>query len=465
MKHRTSTLVALLATFANFVCPFESAAKQPNVLLFMSDDLTWHDLGCYGNKEVRTPNIDALAQQGMRFEYCFNSAPMCAPTRMSLYTGIHPVRNGAHPNHSEVYPHIRSLPHYLKDLGYQVALLGKRHEMPESSFPFDVLGGRHHDNGDGVDLNLSLAQKFMHTNKDKPWCLVLTSNQPHTPWNRGDASVYDAAKLELPKYLVDTPVTREAMTHYYAEITYMDAQLGTALKHLKESGQADNSIVIYLSEQGSNFPHCKWTCYDSGLRSAAIMRWPGVVKAGSVSQALIQYIDILPTLIDAADGDSKKYSFDGLSLMDILRGKQTAHREFTFGIQTSKGIGGGPDAYGIRTIRDSRYRLIWNLNWEGEFQNGVTRRFPAYQSWKQKAYAGDHFAMEQVQRYVKRPEIEFYDLHSDPHEMNNLATIPRHRARIDDMLNSLKGWMKQQGDEGDATERSALSRKIKRTYR
>lgn len=452
-------------TFILTIGSANGATERPNILLFMADDLSWHDHGCYGNKEVQTPNIDHLAKEGMRFEHCYNSAPTCAPTRMSLYSGIHPVRNGGHPNHSYVYPHIRSLPHYLGDMGYTVALLGKRHGMPESSFPFQVLGGRHHDNGEGVDLELDKARDFMKEHKGKPWCLVVTSNQPHTPWNRGDASAYDAAQLALPPYLVDTPVTREALTHYYGEITYMDNQLGTVLKHLKATGQEQNTIVVYLSEQGSNFPHCKWTCYDSGLRSACIVRWPGKVKAGSLTDALIQYIDILPTLLHAVSGEAPQQDFDGRSILPVLLGEKSAHRNVVFGIQTSKGIGGGPEAYAIRTVRDHRYRLIWNLNWKNEFRNGVTRRFPAYQSWKAQADTGDAFALEQWQRYKTRPEFEFYDLQSDPYELNNLAEKPAHRKRIAKLKSEMDAWMKQQVDLGIATELDALNRKVKRSFR
>jgi len=448
----------LLAGLAN-------AQAKPNILLFMADDLSWHDHGCYGNQKVKTPNIDRLAGQGMRFEHCYNSAPMCAPTRMSLYSGIHPVRNGAHPNHSHVHPHIKTLPQYLKPLGYRVALLGKRHEMPEKSFPFEFLGGRHHDNGDGVDLDLDKAREFMRANQNSPWCLVVTSNQPHTPWNRGDASQYDPEQLKLPPYLVDTRETREGLANYYAEITYMDAQLGTCLKHLRETGQEENTIVIYLSEQGSNFPHCKWTCYDSGLRSAGIVRWPTRVKAGSTSEAMIQYIDILPTLLHTATEKQPRHDFDGRSFLDVLTGKTTVHRKHVFGIQTSKGIGGGPKAYGIRTIRNQRYRLIWNLNWESEFQNGVTRRFAPYASWKQKADKGDAFAQEQWHRYRKRPQFELYDLEQDPFELNNLAESDAQKSRLRKMHALLEDWMSQQGDKGIATELDALNRKMKRTYR
>ena len=441
-----------------------TAADRPNILLFMADDLSWHDHGCYGNKELLTPNVDRLAADGMRFEHCYNSAPMCAPTRMSLYSGIHPVRNGAYPNHSHVHPHIRSLPHYLKATGYEVALLGKRHEMPESSFPFEILGGRHHDNGVGIDLDLTKARAFMQQHKGQPWCLVVTSNQPHTPWNRGDATRYDSAKLTLPPYLVDTPATREALTHYYAEITYMDRQLGTVLNHLQATGQTENTVVIYLSEQGSNFPHCKWTCYDSGLRSACIVRWPGKVKGGSVSPAMIQYIDVLPTLLHIVTGQEPKLDLDGSSMLPVLQSRRQKHRDMVYGIQTSKGIGGGPEAYGIRTVRDHRYRLIWNLNWRNQFSNGVTRRFPTYQSWEKLTQSGDRFAQEQWRRYQIRPEFEFYDLKTDPYEPTNLADEPRHQQRITGLKANLNRWMKQQGDRGIATELDALSRKVKRSY-
>lgn len=439
-------------------------ATPPNILLFMADDLTWHDHGCYGNADVRTPHIDRLAARGLRFEYCFNSAPMCAPTRMSLYTGIHPVRNGAHPNHSQVYPHIKSLPHHLKKLGYRVALLGKRHEMPAASFPFEFLGGRHHDNGKGTDLDLNQVEAFLRTSGAAPWCLLVTSNQPHTPWNRGDASAYDPDRLKLPPYLVDTPETREAMTRYYAEISYMDAQLGRCLEVLRESGRESDTLVIYLSEQGSNFPHCKWTCYDSGLRSACIIRWPGVAAENLTTPAMIQYVDVLPTLIEAAGGSLPK-DLDGRSFLAVLRGLANQHRSHVFGLQTSRGIHNGPEAYGIRTIRDQRHRLIWNLNHEAEFRNSVTRGLAAYQSWERLGKTGDPFARSQWRRYQIRPEYEFYDLAADPGELRNLIDEPGLADRIAKMKSALAGWMAAQGDLGDATERAATQRQTRLIYR
>ncbi|MDA7641012.1 sulfatase [Opitutaceae bacterium] len=460
MKYLRFSFFVFVSTHAIAAAALAQVAK-PNLLLFLSDDLTYHDIGCYGNKEIRTPHIDQLAEEGLRFEYCFNSAPMCAPTRMSLYTGIHPVRNGAHPNHSRVHDHIQSMAHYLRPLGYRVGLMGKRHEAPIENFPFEFLGGQHGDRGGGIDLDLTLMDTFIQEAGDKPWCLVVASNQPHTPWSRGDPSIYDAETLTLPPYLVDTPETRENLTRYYAEITYMDNQVSQCLEYLDAHGESDETMVVYLSEQGSNFPHCKWTCYDTGLRSAAVVRWPGVIKPGMETKAMIQYIDVLPTFIEAAGGEPTSFDFDGRSFLDVLKGEADSHRNYTFGVQTSKGIYSGPEpeGYAIRTVRDERYRLVWNLNWDRKFSNTVVTRMEAYHSWKTKGEQGDAFALQRFEHYQRRPEFELYDLQNDPYEIENLAGKPVYGPTQVRLKEQLVAWMKQQGDQGKRTEFDALSRK------
>lgn len=442
--------------------PF-SAADQPNLLLFMADDMTWTDIGAFGNDQIRTPHLDELARQGMKLNGMFTPAPTCSPLRQALYTGIYPVRNGAHPNHARVYDGVKSLAHHLRPLGYRVGLVGKRHEAPSEAFPFDFLGGSHGDGGKPgtIDLDLNLADEFIHRDPDQPYCLVVTSNQPHTPWNRGDASVYDAAALTLPPYLVDTPVTREWMTHYYAEITYMDAQVGRCMELVSQTNQP--TLFLFLSEQGSNFPHCKWTCYDTGIRGASIVWWPGVVRPGSESDALMQYVDVVPTFVEVAGGipeDETKYDFDGRSFLAVLEGEMNRFREYVFAVQTSRGIYSGPEAYGIRAVRDARYKYIWNLNAPAAFSNTVITKFPPFQDWKRAAAAGDPAAARLVDEYIHRPAEEFYDLRDDPYELNNLAGDPQHRARMDSMKVQLEAWMKQQGDRGVATEMAAKKRQV-----
>ena len=436
-----------------------SRSERPNILIFMADDMTYHD---YGNPQIATPNLDRLGEQGMELECAFNSSPMCAPTRMSLYTGIHPVRNGAYPNHSKVYPHIQSMPHYLDDFGYTVGIMGKRHEAPLENFPFEDLGGRHHDGGKGVDLKLSKARSFMADHKGEPWGLVVSSNQPHVPWNRGLEYPYDPEAINLPPYLVDTPTTRQALAKYYGEITYMDQQVGQVMRALDATGQAENTIVLFLTEQGSNFPHCKWTCYDTGVRSAAVVRWPGVVEPGRSTDALIEYVDVLPTLLEAAGGSPTQHNFDGNSFLPVLTGERDEHNDYAFSLQTSKGIYNGPEAYGIRTVRSENYRLIWNLNWQNDFQNLVTGGFDPYLSWGEKAEAGDPFARRRYEWYKDRPQFELYDLRKDPYELHNVADVPAYQSVRRELKAQLDAWMEQQGDKGAETERNALERQAER---
>lgn len=447
------------------------ATRPPNVLLLLADDMTFRDLGCYGHPDVATPHLDALAAQGMRFRNCFNSSPMCAPTRMSLYTGIHPVRNGAWPNHSRVYDNVRSLPHHLDAAGYRTALLGKRHEAPLDNFPFQHLGGRHHDNGEGVALPIEKAKEFIAKPDDKPWCLVVANNQPHSPWNRGDASEYVAEDLDVPPHMIDTPETREALTRYYAEISYMDSQVGECLKLLEESGQAKQTLVLFLSEQGSQIPFGKWTCYETGLRSAAIARWPGIIAEGTTCDALIQYVDVVPTLMDiiwssAGTRFDPQDQFDGKSFKHLLTDPDATHHEHVCGLQTTVGVGGSKQPYGIRTIRSASHRLIWNLQHENAFDIGGWRNLPLLKSWKNLAEAGeDEFAVSLVERMSRRPEFELFDIQADPFCMKNLASDESLTDVKNKLQTTLQEWMKQQGDSGAATEIAGSERRAKKKKR
>lgn len=434
------------------------ADSRPNLLLFLADDMTYRDVGCYGNPDVKSPFINALAAEGLRLTRCYNTAPTCSPLRQSLYTGLYPVRNGAHPNHSRVYDHVRSLPHYLGSLGYRTAIVGKRHEAPASAFPFEMLGGQHHDGGKspaGEDLPLENARDFLRRDSQQPWCLVVASNQPHVPWNRGDASVYDPSGLTVPPYLVDTPELREGLARYYAEITYMDAQVGQLLGYLKELRLDDNTVVLWLSEQGAQLPFAKWTCYEAGIRSAAILRWPGKVKRGATSNALVSYVDVVPTFVELAGGDPAALDLDGISFGPLLRGETESHNDVVFSMNTTRGIYYGSEAFGIRSATDGEWLYIRNLHPENRFQNMVTHRNAIFTSWKK---VETPFALSRVSRYVKRPAEELFDLRSDPWCLENRAGDEATADVQTKLSRRLDAWMKQQGDRGDATERNAEAR-------
>jgi uncharacterized sulfatase len=427
------------------------AADRPNLLFIMADDCTYRDIGCYGG-QARTPNIDQLARQGMRFTRCFQAAPMCSPTRHNIYTGLYPVKSGAYPNHTFTKDGVQNVVHYLKPLGYRVALSGKTHIGPRKSFRFEYSGKKNPDMDaiDGLFAECAAAKT--------PFCLFACSNEPHSPWDKGDASQYPPEEIQLPPYFVDTPETRETMSRYLAEITYFDSQVGQCLEMLEKHKLTDNTLVVVMSEQGSGLPFAKWTCYDNGLQSACIVRWPGKVKAGTETDAMIEYVDVLPTFLDAV-GTEVPEVLDGRSFLPVLNGTTTQHKTHVFGIHTTRGILNGSDHFGIRSVRSERFKLIRNLTPDVKFTN-ICMKGPVFESW-QVAAESDPDAKDKVNRYCHRPAVELFDMQSDPYEWKNLADDPKYAEVQKQLSVKLDDWMKSQGDEGQQTELDALKRQAK----
>ncbi len=429
---------------------------QPNIVFFMADDCTYRDLGTYGSENSITPNIDRLAREGMKFNKCFQATPMCSPTRHNLLTGIYPVRSGAYPNHTFVEPDTKSIVQHLKPLGYRVALSGKRHISPKSVFDFEYLGK-------GKNPDFPEVKKFMEDARQKkePFCLFLMSNEPHVPWNKGDKSMFDQDSLKLPPFYVDTEETRESYKDYITEINYMDGQVGEALKLIEEQGLSDNTIFIFTSEQGNSFPFAKFTCYDSGLHTAFIAKWPGKIEAGVETEALIDYTDVVPTFIDIANGKIPE-GLDGSSFLDVLNGENHKHKEYSYGVQTTRGIMEGSDHFGIRSVTDGQYVFIMNLTPEAEFQNLSTSPKKGRSWWNSwvEASETDAFAKDKVNSYRKRPKFELYDSNHDPYNLRNLTDMKEYAQIQERLYEKLITWMEYCGDEGQKTEMQALSHQV-----
>lgn len=446
MKFRLTSLLALLGALS--ALGLAAAPATPNFLLLIADDFTFSDVGCYGG-QAYTPAIDRLAEEGMRFTRCFQAAPMCSPTRHALYTGMYPIKTGAYPNHTFVSrPNTTSIAQRLQSVGYRVALSGKRHVGPAQVLPFEYLP----DPLDDKNHRTFLASC---DSAGKPFCLVLASHNPHSPWTLGDRSRYDAAKLRLPPGWPDTPETRLELRDYLAECTEFDAEVATALALLKETGADQNTVVVLLSEQGTSQPRAKWNLYDRGIQSACIVRWPGVVRAGSQTDALVEYVDILPTFLEIAAAP-RTPDLDGRSFLPVLRGEATEHKEFVFAEYTNRGVYYGSDHYGIRSVRSARFKYIWNFTPDDPYANASMQN-ETYRSWVRAAAAGDAFAQAAIARYLHRDEIEFYDVVADPEEFHNLAGDPRLAAERARHRSQLDAWMKAQGDLGQATEMQALA--------
>lgn len=454
------------------------AAAPPNILIIMADDCTHSDLPVYGGTNAKTPHIDQLAKQGLVFNKAYLSEAMCQPCRAELFSGKYPMSNGCAWNHSASFPTLQSMPQLLGKGGYRVGLAGKVHVKPEKAFPFESIPG--------FDPNcvrdptrphrLEPAAEFM-SRSPSPFCLVIALVEPHVPWVMGDVSQYPPDAIDLPPNIADTPRTRRDFANYLAEITYMDGQVGEILDALQQSGKADNTLVLFTSEQGSQFPGCKWTNWDTGVHTALIARWPGRTPAGKRTDAIVQYADVLPTLIDvsgmetpaptgttsaadtSASAPRNQDAFDGYSFLSVLLGNRDAHREYAYGCHNN--IPEGP-AYPIRTITDGRFRYIRNLlpneiyiekhlmgmKGDGKLNN------PYWSTWVFESWNDPH-TYQLVSRYMHRPAEQLYETSSDPYEMTNLAQDPAYQEVKQRLRRELEEWMVTQGDPGAAQDTHA----------
>ena len=431
--------------------------KKPNIVLVIADDCRFLDLGCYGSPDAITPNIDRLAAEGVRFTRFFQATAMSSATRHCLLTGLYPVRSGAYPNHTRLNDGVGTLPQYLKQAGYRVALEGKRHIAPIEAFPFEYLS-----NEQQRTVYPELIEPFLAdvARSGEPFFLYVGSTEPHDPWNKGDQSLWNPDDLTLPCNLVDTPATRKQFRNYLAEINELDNQVGAVDALLHKYGLDENTIFIFTSEQGYSFPFGKWTCYDEGLHTGFVIRWPGTVKPGRVTDAMCEYVDVTPTLVDIAGGKIPE-GLDGRSFLPVIKGEADSFKNEVYGIQTSRGIFFGPEYYAIRSIRNERYAYIMNLTPEATFKCMSTNPKKGWwMSWKEKA-ATDEFARRQVERYQKRPAEELYDIVNDPFQTRNLADDPQYAGEKARMRAKLLQWMESQGDKGQQTEMEALEHMVK----
>jgi arylsulfatase A-like enzyme len=432
-------------------------AKRPTIVVFISDDHGVDFVGCYGNQAVHTPNMDQLAREGMRFDRVFAASPTCSPSRAVMFTGMYPARNGTMGNHTDCRPDIRSLPTYLQALGYRVVAADKTDVRPPSVFPWETIRATLPNNpnlkriyrGEGLDTAKvdSFLASHSRDHPDQPLCLLIGDNAPHEVWepNRD----FDPASLPIPPIMVDTPKTRAALANYYQDISTTDRHLGEVMASLKKHGFMENTVLIYTTDQGAEWPHCKWTCYDTGLRVPFIVRWPGVVKPGSANQSLISFADLTPTFVDLAGG-AEIAGLDGRSFKALLMGRTREINEFIFASHTGDGtMNMSPQ----RCIRDSRWKYIINLRPDQKWTTHFTlvmdipgSHGDVYQTWIEKA-AADPAVARLVDTIEHHPAVELYDTEADPYELNNLAGRRENAERVARLRAQLTKWLKQQDDK------------------
>ena len=415
-----------LATMAGAAAP----SARPNVVLFISDDHGYFDSPVYGSRVVRTPVLERLAAAGTVFENAFCGSPTCVPSRAILASGLMSVRNGVQANHADMRRDVRTLPSYMADLGYRVAHFGKSHFRPTANYKdWEAVPSEIRRQGLTSDLDTAAVGRWL-ADRDpldkRPLCLVVGCHSPHVYWEPNAG--YDPAAVELPPSFVDTPETRQWRTRYYTDITKMDGQLGEVYG-LVERHLGRNTLFLYTADNGAQWPFAKWNLYDAGIRMPMIAVWPGVLRAGARSRALLSFADFLPTFMELAGGKPPE-GLDGRSFASVLRENRPSHRTSLFATHSGDG---DMNVYPMRAMRDPLYKYILNLYPENKYTTHIDRTIALsgkefWDSWARKAET-DAGAAAIVRRYHQRPKEELYDTRSDPHELRNLAARPEHRER------------------------------------
>jgi len=451
------------------------AAERPNILFVLTEDQGAH-LSMLGTPGLETPHMDALAKSGIYFNNAFVAYPVCSASKAAFYTGLHSHTNGilnnTHNFHkpadqvtkserglelaktNRVREEFQTLTEILKANGYYQGVTHKLHVLPNEKFPYDEF----------LHGSRAEMEDFINTAKKRkqPWFLMVNIPNSHRPYPNSDKTSIriKPAEVQLPPYLPDSPPVRKDWAEYLAGIEQADALTGQALNLLEESGQSDNTIVVFLSDHGPTFQHGKMTLYDLGLRVPLIMRGPGVPSGATRSQ-LVSELDILPTLIDLCQLEAEfDYRLHGESIVGLLRDPIDADRktrDYIFAEISNR----GPlpnDGMQERCVFDGRWKLIYREKVETAWRqvNADSRQFKV---WGNRTYAETIRLKEKFPEQYRIlaemdpqnlgaavPELELYDLSSDPHELKNLVAEEKHAQHKDRLLAALRDWVNSTND-------------------
>jgi uncharacterized sulfatase len=426
------------------------ATKRPDIVFFIADDMSIKDSSVYGEKQIPGPNMAALAKEGLTFDLAYATSPSCAPSRAALLTGCYNLRNGVMFNHQQARPDIKKWPAYFQALGYEVVAFGKvSHYAHVQTYGFDHAAFFNYHQ----DVCVDKAVEWLAARKsDKPLCLLVGTNFPHVPWPK--KSVGSPESLTLPARVADTPETRQARTHYAAAVNRADSDLGEVREAARKYLPAD-TLFVFSADQGAQWPFAKWNLYEAGLHVPLIVAWPGHVPPGRRTQAMVSWLDLMPTLLEAAGADPRTAApdIDGRSFLGVLTGATDTHRDRVFATHSGDA---NINFYPSRSVRLGSWKYIRNLDPNLEFHTHIdlkpqdTNYWP---SWVEHAKT-DATIAGLIQQYLHRPAEELYDLSADPDELKNLATDPAHAADLARLRAALDEWMTASHDSGIATDRA-----------
>jgi N-sulfoglucosamine sulfohydrolase len=432
----------------------DKAQVRPNVLLIVSED-NGPELGCYGDPYVKTPRLDRLAAEGVRFEYAYVPYSVCSPSRACFLTGLYPHQNGQIGLATHKYAMYRKWPNMvslLKEAGYRTGYIGKIHVNPESAFPIDfraIRGANFHNRP--VNKYAVEASKFIN-DSDTPFFLSVNYPDAHFPLHRQQHGLpkepLDGEDVKpLPWVGADSARLREATANYYNCMMRLDAGVGMLLDRLQESGKADNTLVIYIGDHGAQFSRGKCSVYEAGLRIPLIVRYPRVGRPGLIRSEFASTLDLLPTVLAAA-GVPEPDNLSGRSLIPLLQDESVPWRTHVFGVTT----GSAPSLYyPQQSVRDEQYKLIISPVRHRENARAVAylqqknAHFIAGTNQQEINAAAPHVRAAYT-RYLNPPEMELYDLKNDPHEWHDLAENPQFAKVRQRLLKALRQWQAETRD-------------------
>lgn len=414
-------------------------SKPRNVLLIISDDHGL-DTPSYGNPVIQTPHLEQLASEGVRFTNAFGTTASCSPSRSVILTGLHNHCNGTygltHREHNfRKLAEYRTLPFMLQQAGYRTGVIGKLHVAPEADYPFDYVGRIGTGGGRSVMRMGELAEEFFQESGDQPFFLLHGFVDPHRSRPPGDFGneneylgveevTYSPEDVIVPDYLPDIPETREELAEYYQSVTRMDAGVGAVMSALKRSGKADNTLVIYISDNGPAFPGAKASVTDGGLHLPMIVSAPGV-EGGSVNHAMVSFTDLTPTILDwAGVAAPEEYPLHGRSMLPILGQSNPSGWDEVYFSHSFHEI---TMYYPSRGIRTPRFKYIHNL--AHQLTHPLASDLYRSKTWQailrdRLEYSGKR----RVEDFLYRPEEELYHVEFDPAETKNLVNDPAYRA-------------------------------------
>jgi arylsulfatase A-like enzyme len=421
-----------------------ASAEQPNIILLIADNLGWKDLGCYGNEQVYTPNIDALAHGGIRFANAFIAAPSCSPSRASIITGQHPHTHGVTGlthirKRLMLSPFKRTLPEALAECGWHTAIEGKWHVAPY--FPTSWYGYRERLSGvfakDFLISSSDNALRFLEDNRDNAFYLELNYMNTHRgssgEFYRPMSEFVSLESVDVPEYyaLPDWPEIRDEVGMYYANVSAMDYLIGEVLAKVEQLGLAEKTLVCFVSDNGAQFPGGIMTLYDRGIGTPLIMRRPGRIPAGAINDNLVSTVDIMPTALDAA-GCPISSGVQGRSVLPLATGTgdepvhEAVFAEMTYHV----------DYLPMRAARTSRFKYIRNYS-----DDAIGLDQLAHKEWA-------HRLCELPNHGWLRPRVpeELYDLAADPTEQTNLAGMPEWSGELEKMRKILDRHMRETAD-------------------